>query len=324
MAIFLVKCPSCGSATELNDEREFGFCTECGAKILTEEAELFTEAPAAEGDAPAPAEAPATEAPAALAAPEAPAEEPEPPLAIPAYSGPALSNAEHLAYLTANKPQPLDSVKFTSSDECAAYVTGIHSLILELAARYEQMNHAEEATCLDYLDKAIDYCEVLDTRRLKFLAGTHEEKGRTVEDFGTFPVSKTALKDIRQAREYFVEQYNSFFKPKIAAAKAELDESKEKIKALPRLTRFYHSFCTPLMGILSAALLAVGIFAVLKTEAGWSLLNIAILVVGALLFIAWAVTSVLWIFRGRSARQLYKAADRQVNEVRTYRAKLKS
>ena len=41
MAIYMVKCPSCGSATELNDEKDFCFCTECGKKILASEAELY-------------------------------------------------------------------------------------------------------------------------------------------------------------------------------------------------------------------------------------------------------------------------------------------
>ena len=72
MAVFMVKCPNCGSATELNDERESGFCTECGWKILTAEAELYTEADAAAAEAPAdvpeaPAEAYAEAAAAAAA-----------------------------------------------------------------------------------------------------------------------------------------------------------------------------------------------------------------------------------------------------------------
>ena len=208
MAIYMIKCPSCGSATELNDEKDFCFCTECGKKILKEDAELFTPPPEPTPDAPAPraeaAPVPAAEpeaapdapedapAPAEAPAPE-PSEAPEPPLAIPAYEGPALTNAEHLEHLIASRPEPLDSVKFRSSDECAAYVSGLHDTILDLAARYGQMNHAEEATCLDYLDRGIAYCEVLDTRRLKFLAGTHEENGKTVEDYGTFPDRKSVV-----------------------------------------------------------------------------------------------------------------------------------
>ena len=340
MAVYMVKCPNCGSPTELNDEKESGFCTECGWKILTAEAELYTEDAAEEAAAPAEAEVPsappetpaepkAPSAPEAPAEPEKPAEtespaEPEAPAPVHVYTGPALSNAEHLDYLIMHQPQPLDSVVFRSSDECAAYVTGLHTLILDAAGRYEQMNHAEEATCLDYLERCIGYCDYLDTKRLRFLAGTHEEKGRTVEDYGSYPVSKGVLKDLKQSREAFVEAYNSFFKPKIAAAKAALDETKAKIRDLPASTRFYHSFCTPVMGILTAILLAVGLFAVLRPEGGFTLVNTAILVVGAALFVFWAVTMVLWIIRGSSARQLYKAAERQAMEARTYRAKLKS
>ncbi len=343
MAVFLVKCPNCGCATELNDEKESGFCTECGWKILTAEAELYTEADAPEAGAPsdapegpveaeAPAEVPAVEeapeeVPAAVEAPApaeadvpAPAESPVP---VPVYTGPALTNAEHLDYLILHQPQPLDSVVFHSSDECAAYVNSLHDLILDAGARYARMNHAEEATCLDFLERGIGYCDYLDTKRLRFLAGTHQEKGRTVEDFGSYPVSKTVLKDLKQAREDFVEAYNGFFTPKIAAAKAALEETKSKIKDLPASLRFYRCFCTPVMGILTAILLAVGIFAVVKSESlNWT--NIAILAVGAALFIAWAATTVIWVLRGRSARQLYKAAERQTDEVRAYRGKLKS
>ena len=330
MAVYMVKCPNCGSPTELNDEKESGFCTECGWKILTAEAELYTEeaadeAAAAETPAQAEAPAPLPETPVEAETPaqaEKPAE-PEAPTPVHVYSGPALSNAEHLDYLIMHQPQPLDSVVFRSSDECAAYVTGLHAFILDAAGRYAQMNHAEEATCLDFLDRCIGYCDFLDTKRLRFLAGTHEEKGRTVEDYGSFPVSKNILKDLKQSREDFVEAYNGFFKPKITAAKAALDETKARIRDLPASTRFYHSFCTPVMGILTAILLAVGLFAVLRPEGGFTLLNTAILVVGAALFVFWAVTTVLWVIRGSGARQLYKAAERQANEARTYRAKLK-
>ena len=326
MAIYMVKCPSCGSATELNDEKDFGFGTECGMKILTAEAELFVPEETAQETAPAVAAEPPEAEPAPLPAPEADdAPEAEPaPAPAPVYDGPPLSNAEQLDYLILHQPQPLDSVVFHSSDECAAYVTELRSLILDLGARYERMNHAEEATCLDFLERGIGYCEYLDTRRLRFLAGTHEENGKVVEDYGTFPVSKTVLKEIKDVREQFVQSYNGFFQPKIAAAKAALEETKEKIRTLPGSLRFYHSFCTPLMGILTAALLGIGLYAVLKTKPFVFNVNAIILIVGALLFIAWAVTTVIWVIKGRSARQLYKAADRQISEVRTYRGKLKS
>ena len=324
MAIYTVKCPSCGSATELNDEKDFGFCTECGMKIMTAEAELFVSEEPSAAAAPAVEAAPEVQ-PAPDVEPEAAAEE-DAPAPLPVYDGPALSNAEQLEYLILHQPQPLDSVVFRNSDECAAYVNDLHALIRDLGARYERMNHAEEATCLDYLERGIGYCEYLDTRRLRFLAGTHEENGKVVEDYGTFPVSKTLLKEIKDVREQFVQSYNSFFQPKIAAAKAALEETKEKIKALPGLLRFYHSFCTPLMGILTAALFAVGLVPILTMEKYSFGLNVntLICVVGAVLFVAWIVTTVLWIIKGGSARQLYKAADRQIGEVRTYRAKLKS
>ena len=296
MAIFTVKCPSCGCATELSDEKDFGFCTECGARIETAEAELY---------APEETASPADELPVP---------------AVTVYDAPRLTNAEQVQFLVMSQPQPLDSVVFRSSDECAAYVSSLHNLVLDAAARYERMNHLEEATCLDFLSRGVAYCDYLDTKRLRFLAGTHEEKGKTVEDYGSFPVSKDVLRDIKQVRESFVTAYNGFFKPKIVEAKAALEETKTKIRDLPGLLRFQHSFCTPVMGILTAALLAVGIFAVAKS--GATLLNIAILAVGAILFIGWAVLTVMWVIKGGSARQLYKAADRQVNEARTYRSKL--
>lgn len=349
MAIYLVKCPSCGSATELNDEKDSGFCTECGAKIDRDEAELYVPDPAPGAEAaPAEPEAPAeaeSEAPAEIAAPEAEAPAvpaltlepaPDPAFAVddgapaPLFSEAAetahaavLNNAEQVSWLVMNQPQPLDSIVFKSSDECAAYVNTLHSLLLGAAERYAKMNHAEEATCLDFLDKGIAYCDYLDVKRLRFLAGTHEEKGKTVEDYGSFPVSKDVLKDLKQIREDFVEAYNGFFRPKIAAAKAALDETKEKIKALPAGMRFYHAFCTPVMGILTAILTAVGVFAIVKSEGGVNLLNLGILIVGAALFITWAVTTVIWLLKGASVRQLYKAAERQATEARTFRAKLK-
>ena len=336
MAIFMVKCPYCGSPTELNDEKEHCFCTECGMKILASEAELYvpSDEPAAqsvpEETAQSIPEAPPI--PHLTLDPAVPEAEPEDVGAEPetasepaVYDGPPLNNAEQLEYLIMHQPQPLDSVVFHNSDECAAYANGLHALILDLSARYARMNHAEEATCLDYLERGIGYCEYLDTRKLKFLAGTHEEKGRTVEDYGTYPVSKKILKEIKDTRDQFVSSYNGFFTPKIAAAKAALEETKEKIKALPGLTRFYHSFCTPLMGILTLALFAIGLVPIiLKKAALWFSANTVITVVGGALFIFWAVTAVLWLFRGGSARQLFKTAERQVGEVRTYRAKLKS
>ena len=51
--------------------------------------------------------------------------------------------------------------------------------------------------------------------------------------------------------------------------------------------------------------------------------NTLITVVGAILFIGWIVTTIRWIIQGGSARQLYKTAERQAGEVRTYRGKLK-
>lgn len=328
MAIYMAKCPECGSATELNDEKDFGFCTECGKKILTQDAELWTETDAPASDAPQP-DAPQSDAPVADIVPAdiAPAPEPEPAVETPVavYAGPPLTNAEHLDYLILHQPQPLDSMVFHSSDECAAYANDLHALVLELRGRYAAMNHAEEATCLDFLERGIGYCEYLDTRRLKFLAGTHEEKGRTVEDYGTYPVSKSLLKEIKDTREQFVAAYNGFFQPKIAGAKAALEDTKTKIKNLPGAMRFYHSFCTPLMGILTLALFAIGLVPILMKLENLDLrINIPIAVVGGALFIAWAVTTVMWVVKGGSARQLYKAADRQVSEVRTYRAKLKS
>ncbi len=334
MAIYTVKCPYCGSATELNDEKESGFCTECGMKILVSEAELYAPdepavAPAPEASA-EPAPAPAPEVPAAFVpeplSAEETAPEPESPPAPAVYDGPPLNNSEQLDYLIMHQPQPLDSVVFHNSDECAAYVNDLHSLIIDLSGRYARMNHAEEATCLDFLERGIGYCEYLDTRRLRFLAGTHEENGKTVEDYGTFPVSKTLLKEIKDVREQFVAQYNGFFEPKIASAKADLDETKEKIRQLPGKLRFYHSFCTPLMGILTAALFAVGLVPILVMEQYRFGLNIntLIAVVGGALFIAWIVLTVLWVIQGGSARQLYKAAERQIGEVRAYRGKLKS
>ena len=337
MAIYMVKCPSCGSATELNDEKDFCFCTECGKKILASEAELYAPADdptPADTPMPVPEAAPAYVPQLTLEPDPAPVPEPadpgeeamDEPSAPVIPEGPPLNNAEQLEYLIMHQPQPLDSVIFRSSDECAEYVNSLHALILDLSERYGRMNHAEEATCLDYLERSIGYCEYLDTRRLRFLAGTHEENGKTVEDYGTFPVSKTLLKEIKDAREQFVSSYNGFFSPKIASAKAALDETKEKIRQLPGLTRFYHSFCTPLMGILTAALFAVGLVPILTMEKYSFGLNIntLITVVGALLFIAWIVTTILWVIKGASARQLYKAAERQVGEVRTYRGKLKS
>ena len=335
MAIYMVKCPACGSATELNDEKDFGYCTECGKKILTAEAELWTETDApASDDAPdtaasvghdahivPPDDAPDTAASVGHDAHIVPPD--DTPVAV--YAGPPLTNAEHLDYLILHQPQPLDSMVFHSSDECAAYANDLHALVLELRGRYAAMNHAEEATCLDFLERGIGYCEYLDTRRLKFLAGTHEEKGRTVEDYGTYPVSKSLLKEIKDTREQFVAAYNGFFQPKIASAKAALEDTKTKIKNLPGAMRFYHSFCTPLMGILTLALFAIGLVPILMKLENLDLrINIPIAVVGGALFIAWVVTTVMWVIKGGSARQLYKAADRLVSEVRTYRAKLKS
>ena len=335
MAIYMVKCPACGSATELNDEKDFGYCTECGKKILTAEAELWTESDApASDDTPdisasvghdahivPPDDAPDTAASVGHDAHIVPPD--DTPVAV--YAGPPLTNAEHLDYLILHQPQPLDSMVFHSSDECAAYANDLHALVLELRGRYAAMNHAEEATCLDFLERGIGYCEYLDTRRLKFLAGTHEEKGRTVEDYGTYPVSKSLLKEIKDTREQFVAAYNGFFQPKIASAKAALEDTKTKIKNLPGAMRFYHSFCTPLMGILTLALFAIGLVPILMKLENLDLrINIPIAVVGGALFIAWVVTTVMWVIKGGSARQLYKAADRQVSEVRTYRAKLKS
>jgi len=351
MAIYTVKCPACGSATELNDEKEFGFCTECGARITPEEAELFTistdpssgsPATGPESDAPAAAitEAPAaafpetaedavtetcSDVPAEPAADAAPA--PSLSEGIPAEPVAAqLPNAEQVQYLILHQPQPLDSTLFRNSDECAAYVKELHGLLLDAADRYSRMNHAEEATCLDFLERGISYCEMLDTKRMRFLAGTHEENGKTVEDYGSFPVSKDVLRDLRQIRERFVNAYNDFYRPKIAASKAALDESKTKIKALPGAMRFYHSFCTPLMGILTAALFAIGLVPILTMEKYSFGLNVntLIMIIGACLFVFWIVSTILWIFKGASARQLYKAADRQVGEIRTYRSKLKS
>lgn len=333
MAIYMVKCPECGSATELNDEKDFGFCTECGTKIMTADAELWTEPDAPASDAPQPdapdADIIPSDAPDAHIVPADDAPAPEPAVAVEApvavYAGPPLTNAEHLDYLILHQPQPLDSMVFHSSDECAAYANDLHALVLELRGRYAAMNHAEEATCLDFLERGIGYCEYLDTRRLKFLAGTHEEKGRTVEDYGTYPVAKSLLKEIKDTREHFVAAYNGFFQPKIAGAKAALEDTKTKIKNLPGAMRFYHSFCTPLMGILTLALFAIGLVPILMKLENLDLrINIPIAVVGGALFIAWVVTTVMWVIKGGSARQLYKAADRQVSEVRTYRAKLKS
>ena len=354
MAIYMVKCPSCGSPTELNEEKDFCFCTECGMKIPKDEAELYVPDPAP-GTEEAEAPAPAAEAPEDVPAPPpaapafapklsfgpapdvvsgekpdapAPAEKPEEPAAEEAepevYSGPPLTNAEQVNYLVTHQPQRLYSVVFHSSDECAAYANDLHALIMDAKARYARMNHAEEATCLDFLDRAIDYCDYLDTKRLRFVAGSHREKGRTVEDYGFYPVSKDLMRDLKEAREEFLEAYNGFFKPKIAAAKVSLEETKGKIKDLPASYRFFHAFCTPVMGILTAILTAVGIFAVVKGEAGFGLnLNTLILVVGALLFIIWAVLAVRWLIIGRTARQLYKAADQQAIEVRVYRSKLR-
>ena len=341
MAIYMVKCPDCGSPTELNDEKDFCFCTECGKRIPRDDAELYVPDPApgtappaepadsapAEADAPSPAPEPPAPSDAERDDPgaplPAPAAEPEPAApAAPAIEVPTLPNAEQVSWLVMRQPQPLDSVVFRSSDECAAYGGDLHQLISEAQLRYAKMNHAEEATCLDFLGRAIGYCDMLDTKRLRYLAGTHMDKNKVVEDYGSYPVSKDVLKGIKQAREDFLEAYNGFFKPKIAATKAELEETKQKIRDLPASMRFYHSFCTPVMGILTAILLAVGIFAVVK--GGATLMNIAILAVGAILFIAWAVLMVLWLMKGAGARQLYKAAERQATEIRALRGKLKS
>lgn len=346
MAVYMVKCPHCGSPTELDEEKDFCFCTECGMKIPKEDAELFvpdpapgaeaSEAPAPaaeEPEPPAPPSAPdfapkltfgaapdavSGEKPDAPAVENAPAAEPE------VFSGEKLNNAEQVNYLVTHQPQRLYNVVFHNSDECAAYVNDLHGLIMEAQRRYARMNHAEEATCLDFLDRAIDYCDYLDTKRLRFVAGSHREKGRTVEDFGFYPVSKDVLHDLKQAREELLEAYNCFFKPKIAAAKSALDETRTKIKALPASARFFHAFCTPVMGILTAILTGVGVFAVVKGEGGFGInLNTLILVVGGVLFLLWAVLAVRWLFIGRSARQLYKAAEDQMLEIRTYKAKLR-
>ena len=347
MAIYMVKCPECGSATELNDEKDFCFCTECGMRIAKEDAELYVPDPAPGTEAPAAPEAPEPEAEADIPAPDAPDEagdedfllsipdvpgappimapapaEPAPAATAPAFDVPELPNAEQVSWLMLRQPQPLDSVVFHSSDECAAYVGDLHSIIMEAQVRYSKMNYREEATCLDFLERVMSYCDMLDTKRLKFLAGTHMEKSKVVEDYGSYPVSKDVLRDIKQARESFLESYNSFFLPKIAAAKEALEETKQKIRDLPASLRFYHAFCTPVMGILTAIWVAVGVFAVV--QGGATLTNIAILAVGAILFVAWAVLMVLWLMKGAGARQLYKAAERLAGEARTYRAKLKS
>ena len=142
MAIYMVKCPECGSATELNDEKDFCFCTECGMRIAKEDAELYVPDPAPGTEAPAEAE---PEAEADIPAPDAPAEaeddgvllgipdvpgappivppappEPAPAAPAPAFDVPELPNAEQVSWLMLRQPQPLDSVVFHSSDECAA------------------------------------------------------------------------------------------------------------------------------------------------------------------------------------------------------------
>ena len=34
MGFTSVKCPSCGASVDLDDSREFGFCTYCGTKVV--------------------------------------------------------------------------------------------------------------------------------------------------------------------------------------------------------------------------------------------------------------------------------------------------
>ena len=156
MAIYMVKCPSCGSATELNDEKDFCFCTECGKKILASEAELYAPADdptPADTPMPVPEAAPAYVPQLTLEPDPAPVPEPadpgeeamDEPSAPVIPEGPPLNNAEQLEYLIMHQPQPLDSVIFRSSDECAEYVNSLHTLILDLSERYGRMNHAEEA-----------------------------------------------------------------------------------------------------------------------------------------------------------------------------------
>lgn len=291
----IVKCPACGTATELSDDKEFGFCTECGTKILFSDAELFTETPV--------------------------------PVSTPVFNDAGIPNSEHLNYAVMNQPQPLESIVFHNSDECAAYVNSLHDLIVELGQRFSYMNHAEESTCLDFLDRSIKYCDYLDTKKLRYLAGTTtSEDGKTTEDYGTYPVSKNVLKDIKEIRKQLVQEYNDFFLPKIQDVKTQLESTKGKISELPGQMKFFHIFCS--IGVLAVGvvLLAVGLIPMLASKsisfgANWATL---LLIVGAVIVIAWIVCFILYVLKGTSARQLYKTAKRQTEEIRTYKEKLKN
>lgn len=289
-----MKCPECGTANELSEEKEFCFCIECGAKILRSEAESFT-------DVPSPTPAPVFNA--------------------------SLPNSEHLNYAVMNQPQPLESIVFHNSDECAAYVNSLHALILELGQRFSAMNPAEESTCLDYLDRSIKYCDYLDTKKLRYLAGTTtSEDGKTTEDYGTYPVSKNVLKDIKEVRKQLVQNYNDFFLPKIQDTKTQLENTKSKISELPGQMKFFHIFCS--FGVLIAGIVifALGLIPILVSKSlsfggNWATL---LLILGAVIIIAWIVCFILYMLKGTSARQLYKTAKRQNEEIRTYKEKLKN
>lgn len=41
MGIIAVRCPQCGADVQLDESREFGFCTYCGTKIMQEK--IFVE-----------------------------------------------------------------------------------------------------------------------------------------------------------------------------------------------------------------------------------------------------------------------------------------
>lgn len=208
MAMITVTCPSCGLAQEIDEEKGFGFCTECGTKIELN-VQVQTDEPAV------------TE---------------ELPPVIPTYSGD--DNAILASLSEALKSEGNFVTNLHGVDECNAQF----DRWLALIGKYKEVipTLSSDINKEQAINEAISFCDRVGKTKISYVTPEVGKDGKNT--MKVFTPDKSRSSAVKDAKTFFISMFNNL--PTRLELSRQLTESLDsanerlnKLKASVRETR---------------------------------------------------------------------------------------
>lgn len=158
-----------------------------------------------------------------------------------------------VAYAISSSAQK--ATAFYSSEECVSYVLGVYNRVTLLDRLYAFVDKDNDESTLKYIEIVEHSCKLLDRKTLQFIAGQRVKLGKSETVYGTYPVPRIIVAEVREIGRRFAEEGNKYIRPRIETTTAEIKELKTQIKALPKLQQAAHYVCAwwgALIGLLLA------------------------------------------------------------------------